>query len=49
MELLNFDYIGLDALQSLQDIFPDGWFDDVVQDLDSGTCYCLKCKNNWIE
>ena len=23
--------------------------DDVVQDLDSGTCYCLKCKNNWIE
>ena len=41
-----FDNINMDALQPLQDIFPYGCFDDVVQDLDSGTCYCLKCKNN---
>ena len=27
----NFDNLNLDALQPLQDIFPDGWFDDVRQ------------------
>lgn len=30
-------------------VCPQCHCDDVVQDLDSGTCYCLKCKNNWIE
>lgn len=31
MELFNFDNISLDAFQPLQDIFPDGWFDNVRQ------------------
>ena len=31
MDLFSIDNINIDALQPLQDIFPDGWFDDVRQ------------------
>ena len=31
MEILDFDNLNLDALQPLQEVFPDGWFDDVRQ------------------
>ena len=31
MDLFSLDNINIDALQPLQDIFPDGWFDDVRQ------------------
>ena len=31
MELFNIDNLNLDALQPLQDVFPDGWFDDIRQ------------------
>ena len=31
MDLFSIDNINLEALQALQDVFPDGWFDDVRQ------------------